>query len=109
MFDPTNGQSCELPFLPADRHGHSMNGLTICELIASISGTTDTNTTCTTFSSGEWVTSHSLAEIRSYHSSWATDEGIMLVGGFLYENSSEIVLEGEYDGIPSFNLEYYRG
>jgi len=108
VFDPTTGQSCELPSLPVDRHGHTMDGLTICGGmdIASLTGTTDTNTTCITFSSGEWVTSHSLAEVRLYHSSWATAEGIMLVGGFLHENTTEIVTEAEYDGEPSFDLQY---
>ena len=87
-----------------------MDGLTICggSDIASLTGTTDTNTTCITFSSGAWVTSHALAEVRTHHSSWSTPEGIMLVGGFQHENSTEIVAEAEYDGVPSFNLEYYR-
>ena len=110
VLNPITGESCSLPAIPEDRSGHTMENLTICGGSNSTGGPGITNitTTCITFSSGEWVTSHSLAEIRSYHSSWATDEGIMLVGGFLHENSTEIVAEAEYDGVPSFNLEYYR-
>ena len=108
VFDPTNGQSCELPSLPADRESHSMDGLTICggSDISSLTGTTDTNTTCITFSSGEWVTSNTLVEERVSHSSWDTDAGTILLGGYYSPNTTEKVTQAENEGVPGFTLQH---
>jgi len=112
VFDPSHGQGCQLPSLPEDRYGHSMEGLTICggNNIAGITGPTNTTTTCITFSSGQWVTSHHLVEERIGHSSWAVAEGTMLVGGDFPPNTTEIVKEDVYDGVPvpGFNLQKIR-
>ena len=32
-------------------------------------------------SAGEWEQTHTLAQERAYHSSWASPQGVMLIGG----------------------------
>jgi len=102
----------ELPSLPEDRHGHSMEGLTICGglEVSIVTDPTNTTTTCISFSSGQWVTSHRLVEERYGHSSWAMAEGTVLVGGYvsLSPNTTEIVKEDVYNGVPGFNLQHSR-
>ena len=100
VFYPTaDKQSCFLPSLPVDRYGHTMEGLMIC-------GGEDYN--CITFTSGQWVTSHLLTTERQYHTSWSTQDGVVLMGGRDYgrERTTEIIKEGEYKGVPGFNLQY---
>jgi len=99
VFVPSTGESCFLPSLPDDRNDHTMDKLTIC-------GGYDTKTTCLSFSSGKWITSHNLVEERYSHSSWPTEEGLVLFGGWDSPLTSEIVaLAGEQGG-SSFNLRY---
>ena len=79
-----------------------MNSHTICG-----GENTITRTTCITFTSGQWVTSHALTEKRWDHTSWSTQDGVVLMGG--YEGSArttEIISEGEYEGVPGYNLQY---
>ena len=67
---------------------------------------TNTTTTCITFTSGQWVTSHALAEERWHHTSWSTEAGIILMGGDLSGMTTEIISQGEYDGVPWFDMQY---
>ena len=76
-----------------------MDSLEIC-------GGTLTRTTCITFTSGQWVTSHALAEERKYHTSWSTDAGILLMGGSASGMTTEIISQGEYNGVPGFDMQY---
>ena len=78
-----------------------MDGLTLC-------GGRNTKTTCTIITNGKWVTSHALAKIRVYHTSWnIKEEGkIILMGGTYGGNTTEIITEGENDGVPGFTLKY---
>merc|ERR1719369_2527148 len=69
VLDPTTGQICSLPSIPEKRYEHAMENLTICGG-GAYSGSDAIYTSCITFSSGEWVTSHSLGEKRYAHSSW---------------------------------------
>jgi len=103
IFDHKTGQSCALPPLPMKRSEHSMNGMTICGGYIST-----TTIDCINFSSGEWVTSHALAEPRYWHCSGSTSEGIMLLGGDYsgHEKTSETVVPGEFDSQPGFSLQY---
>ena len=99
VFSPSTGQSCSLPSLPDSRQSHTMDSLLIC-------GGYDTATTCLTFSSGEWITSHTLLEGRYGHSSIITDEGLVLMGGQDSLYSSEIVhLPGE-QGEAAFDMHH---
>ena len=72
VYIPANGESCSLPSLPDSRASHTMNGLIIC-------GGWDTLTSCICFSSGQWITSHSLHEKRRDHLSWETNSSILLM------------------------------
>ena len=65
-----------------------------------------TSTTCITFTSGQWVTSHALTEERLEHTSWSTQDGIVLMGGSYSGMTTEIISEGEYEGVPGYDLQY---
>merc|ERR1719369_1453224 len=100
VFNPTTNQSCVLPSLPEQRITHTMDLLTIC-------GGLDTLTTCITFSSGRWMTSHVLPEERWYHTSWATGTGsILLLGGEARPDTTTTVTQDEYQGKPGFSMQY---
>ena len=100
VFYPTADKlSCVLPSLPDQRVGHTMDSLEIC-------GGYSTRTTCITFTSGQWVTSHALTEERVYHTSWSTQDGIVLMGGYDSPRTTEIITEGEYEGVPGFDLQH---
>jgi len=105
VLDPTTGQICSLPSIPDPRIEHTMVNLTICGGGAYYSPNT-TYTSCITFSSGEWVTSHSLVEERYSHSSWITEEGTILLGGYFSPNTTEIVTQTEFDASPGFTLQH---
>ena len=100
VYSPSTGDSCVLPSLPDERDGHTSDGLTIC-------GGWYTLTTCITFTSGEWVTSHALAEERAFHCSWSNKDKIFILGGSCSSaNTSETLAEGELDGVPGFSMKY---
>ena len=100
VFYPTGDkQSCVLPSLPDNRGGHTMDTLEIC-------GGDYTRTTCITFTSGQWVTSHALTVRRYDHTSWSTEAGIVLMGGYYSPSNTELLTEGEYDGVPGFDMQY---
>ena len=100
VLNPTNGKTCSLPSLPDRRVRHTSTGLTLC-------GGDYTRTSCITFSSGEWVTSHTLAEERYYHSAWMTNNNkIILIGGHYSLNTSETLIEGVASTEPSFTPRY---
>jgi len=103
VFNPTTGQSCELPSLPYQRFRHTMDGMTICGGVSD-----DNGNTCLTFSSGQWVNSHTLTQDRSDHCSWSTSDGIVLLGGDMWDSqtTTETVRQGELDSQPGFTLQY---
>ena len=99
VFNPNTNKSCLLPFLPEQRLCHTMDYLTIC-------GGMYTFTSCISFSSGEWVTSHSLPEERWYHNSWVMDDdSILLLGGLESPDTTDVVREGVYEGGQGFRME----
>ena len=102
MFNPHDSQGCLLPSLPDSRWGHTMDSLEIC----GGGYFTNTTTTCITFTSGQWVTSHALAEMRGGHTSWSKDAGMILLGGGYSGNTAEIISQGEYNGMPGFNMQH---
>ena len=95
------GYHCVLPSLPDQRQDHTSDDTTLC-------GGYYTKTTCITFSSGKWVTSHALAEERFGHTSWYNkEEGkIILMGGYYSGNTTEIITKEEKDGVQGFNMKY---
>ena len=76
-----------------------MDSLEIC-------GGRSSMTTCITFTSGQWATSHALTEQRVAHTSWSTEAGVVLMGGRYRGRTTEIITEGEYEGVPGFDLQY---
>jgi len=100
VFDPSSGLSCSLPALPNDRWGHTMNSLLIC-------GGGGTN--CLSFTSGQWITSHNLLGKRYGHTSWQTEQGLVLMGGGINSDTSEIVPTDGGQGGPSFAMQYSTG
>ena len=100
VFVPSTGLSCSLPGLPDDRYRHTMDGLLICG-----GSYYETATTCMSFTSGQWNTSHTLVERRYIHTSWQTEQGLVLMGGVYSKNTSEIVATAGGQGGPSFDLQ----
>ena len=101
VLNPSSGKTCSLPSLPDWRDYHTSTGLTLC------GGAWYTSTSCITFSSGEWVTSHTLAESRYDHSAWMTNnKNIILIGGFDSSKTSETLIEGVTSTEPGFTLRY---
>ena len=92
---------CELPSLPDRMFSHTSDEGTLC-------GGGFTSTTCITFTSGKWVTSHALAEKRVFHTSWYNkEEGkIILMGGSDSGNTTEIIAVEAKDGVPGFPMKY---
>ena len=76
-----------------------MDSLELC-------GGGSTTTTCITFTSGQWVTSHALTEQRWEHTSWSTDAGTILMGGYYGGMTSELISQGEEDTVPWFDMQY---
>ena len=61
------------------------------------------STRCLYFSCGQWITSHTLTEGRDGHSSWETDQGRILMGGYLSPYTSEMVTNDGNPGVPAFS------
>ena len=79
-----------------------MDSLEVC----GGSYSTSTLTTCITFTSGQWVTSHALTQERWLHTSWSTDAGTILMGGYYGGMTSELISQGEEDAVPWFDMQY---
>jgi len=104
VFSPQNGSSCFLPSLPDDRAYHAMESLLICGGSGELA-----KDTCISLQGGEWVTSHNMVERRAGHSSWETEEGVLLIGGGTetgsIHNTSEILPWGGNHGVPAFTMQ----
>ena len=98
VFSPLTGESCSLPSLPDHRYRHTMDGLLIC-------GGDVTTVSCLTFSSGEWTRSNTLMEQRTDHTSWQTEEGVVLIGGDYGYYTTELVHEAGVEGELSFDMQ----
>jgi len=99
-FFVETGETCTLPSLPDARYHHTMSGLTVCGGHA----THLTETTCLTFSSGGWGIRNTLVDMRTSHCSWETDEGLLLMGGYISPNTSEIATTSSTQAEPSFTM-----
>ena len=102
---PLTGQSCSLPSnFGYPTRSHTMDGLTICG--GYVNHIYYNSTVCETFSSGEWLTSHTLVEERYAHCSWQTDQGVVLMGGGQSPYTSEIAPLGGGQSQPSFSMQH---
>ena len=92
---------CTLPDLPGFTNRHTQSGLVAC-------GGGFDDTSCVTFSEGQWRTSHSLLYPRTEHSAWSsTQHGTIHIGGRSDDSdtTTEVLVDnGESQG--SFSLKY---
>ena len=97
-----NGTSyCTLPDIPAERWGHTQNGLLIC------GGSSVTRENCMTLTDGQWTQSHTLLYDRYYHTSWALGDGrVVLMGGYYSETTTEIISPDSATSTEGFTLKY---
>ena len=101
-----DGSTCTLPDLPpSGRRQHSATGLTLC---GGLGDEDNTETTCSTFTVGQWETSHQLGVQRSYHMSWDSPAGIIIMGGADIEaqQTTEILSPNSSTTTPAFPLPY---
>ena len=71
---------CKLPHMPDIKMDHTQSGAVACGSSA-YSVSSSTLQTCISFSSGVWSESHTLINKRSWHVSWSSPIGIILMGG----------------------------
>ena len=78
IYNPVTNTTCSLPKLPEARYCHTQDGGLACG-----GGRNSDNswTTCVKWSSGSWTQSHTLRQKRYGHVSWATEDGVYLMGG----------------------------
>jgi len=97
VYVVSTGKHCQLPDMPGNRLGHSMEDMAVC-------GGFDTATSCLTLMDGTWEMTTTLLEDRFYHSSWASPSGVRILGG---ETSEKIQDDGT--SVRDFDLEYSIG
>ena len=80
IYNPVTNSICSLPELPEARYDHTQDGELAC---GGFGDSSNTLTTCVKWSSesGSWTQSHTLRHKRAGHVSWATEDGVYLMGG----------------------------
>ena len=100
----TNGTTlCSLPDIPNNpsyRRWHTQTGLVLC------GGSSSAQRSCTTFKEGTWVLSHSLAAQWHAHNSWASPQGVLLIGDWNNGRRTTELLNDNGETTPSFTLDY---
>ena len=103
IYNPVTSSICSLPQLPEDRGAHTQDGNLAC----GGWGPADRLNNCVKWSSesGTWTQSHDLLQSRTAHVSWATEDGVYLMGGRSSTKTTELVKE---DGSveDGFSLKY---
>ena len=86
LYNPATNISCSLPQLPVARQYHTQDGGLAC-------GGQLSKISCDKWNSysGTWTQSHTLRQSRDNHVSWATEDGVYLMGG--WDNSSRLTTE----------------
>merc|ERR1712038_2112462 len=107
IFVPSTSFQCYLPSLPKSRAFHTHDQWLVC------GGRSDSyldkvDLSCLTLKYGTWSVSHNLTHSRYSHSSWKTDDGVLLLGGSNYISgyTSEIVKEDNVVSELSFSLKF---
>ena len=80
IYNPVTNTICSLPELPEARYYHTQDGELAC---GGFGDSSNTWRTCVKWSSesGSWTQSHTLRQERIWHVSWATEDGVYLMGG----------------------------
>ena len=103
IYNPVTSSICSLPQLPEDRGAHTQDGNLAC----GGWGPADRLNNCVKWSSesGTWTQSHTLLQSRTGHVSWATEDGVYLMGGEIGKKTTELLKE---DGSveDGFSLKY---
>ena len=89
---------CHLQQLPENRSTHTQSGLVTC-------GGGYTRYSCLSFSSGQWSQSHNLLHARWSHISWSSPNGLLLMGGYTSDTSSEMLTD-DGNSLENFSLKY---
>ena len=84
VIAPSGNVSCSLPRLPTEhgRFHHTQDGSLVCGGYPYF----DWPQTCVTLTSAGWAHSHTLQYPRYRHTSWAVEDGVILIGGFDLSN-----------------------
>ena len=103
IYNPASNTTCSLPKLPEARMYHTQDKELAC---GGFPGS-HTMTTCVKWSSesGSWTQSHTLRHRRFGHVSWATEDGVYLMGGTSSSKTTELVkADGSVE--DGFSLKY---
>ena len=104
IYLPALGTTCSLPQLPEARWYHTQDEGLAC---GGGGGVSPTRLTCVKWNSesGSWTQSHTLRQKRVAHLSWATKDGVYLMGGGDSSRTTKLVKE---DGSveDGFSLKY---
>ena len=115
VISPSGEVSCSLPDLPLPRVYHTHDGNLLCGG-RTTSAERGVGTewkgvlvqefqNCIKLTSSGWTVSHNLIYLRVGHSSWAVEDGVILLGGGRSPNTTEIVkLDGSTEEL--FPLRY---
>ena len=111
IYNPVTNTTCSLPQLPETLFYHTQDGGLACGGGQAKPASQQASwTTCVKWSSGSWTKSHTLRQKRYGHVSWATEDGVYLMGGM--DSSSEFTTElVKEDGSveEGFSLKYDTG
>merc|ERR1712110_353519 len=103
VYVPSTGQHCQLAELPDERVGHTMEKMTLC----GGGYYSDTETSCLTLTDAGWeVTTTTLLEERSQHSSWDSPAGVILMGGYGSSGRTTEKILQDGTSTASFDLKY---
>ena len=85
--------SCTLTSLPNNQGFATLNGKKFCGGYENINNLDTPSSICMEYNQGAWLKSNDLTRPRSGHTSWKTDSGIYLMGGFNEDNEVETTTE----------------
>ena len=120
VLRPDGSPWCRLPPLPGPRFAHTQTGLVTCG-----SGEyhhQEAQTSCISFTGGTWAPSHHLVQPRCraqplqstapvhrhrwHHTSWASPAGVVLLGGYASEDTTELLSPSTSASSDYFPLEH---
>jgi len=91
LFNINTKKSCILPELPLPRFAHTIEDKVICGGYGGEIHKTAFSNCLTLTDSGTWKVSHTLKVARHRHSSWKSEKGIILMGGYRNLKTTELL------------------